>query len=161
MNWLAFAASLVLMLAGLAGTVLPVLPGIVLIYSGYLLYGLLTSWQHYGAGTMIFWGTVTGATLLLDVWAPALGARRSSSSILGIWGSFAGAVIGLVLFGLPGVLVGTFTGAVVGELLAHRPMTEAIRSGKGALLGYLAGSLLKVVIGLIMVGAFIWQVVIR
>jgi uncharacterized protein len=161
LHGIAFAISLVIMLAGLAGTVLPVLPGIVLIYAGYLLYGLLTSWQQYGAGTMIFWGAVTGATLALDVWAPALGARRSSSSILGIWGSFAGAVIGLALFGLPGILVGTFAGAVVGELMAYRSIMEAIRSGKGALLGYLAGSLLKVVIGLVMVGTFIWQVAMR
>jgi len=80
----AFIASLIIMLVGLAGTVLPMLPGILLIYVGYLVYGLLTSWQHYGAGTMIFWGAVTGATLILDYCAPLLGARRSSSSILGM-----------------------------------------------------------------------------
>ena len=161
MSVFAFIASLVIMLVGLAGTVLPVLPGIVLIYLGYLVYGLLTSWQRYGAGTMTFWGAVTGATLVLDYCAPMLGARRSSSSILGIWGSFAGAVIGLVLFGLPGLIAGTFSGAVIGELMARRPAGEALRSGRGALVGILAGSLLKVVVGLIMVGAFAWQVVSR
>jgi uncharacterized protein len=146
------------MMIGLAGTVLPVLPGIALIYCAYLFYGLFTSWQYYGVWTMILWGVVTAATFALDYFAPMLGARRSNSSILGIWGSFAGSVIGLVLFGLPGLIVGTFAGALIGELMARRPATQALRSGWGALVGFLAGSLIKVVIGLIMVGVFIWQV---
>jgi uncharacterized protein len=158
MNTVVFIVSLAVMAIGLAGTVLPILPGIALIYCVYLAYGLLTSWQCYGVWTMILWGVVTAATLALDYFAPMLGARRSSSSILGIWGSFAGSVIGLVLFGLPGLIVGTFAGALIGELMARRPATQALRSGWGALIGFLAGSLIKLVIGLIMVGAFIWQV---
>lgn len=157
----AFVASLAIMMVGLAGTVLPVLPGILLIYLGYLVYGLLTSWQPYGAGTMIFWGAVTAATLVLDFLGPMLGARRSSSSILGIWGSFVGGIIGLMLSGLPGLIAGTFAGAVVGEIMARRPTGEALRAGRGALIGLLAGSLLKVVVGVIMVGAFILHVALR
>ena len=87
MNPAAFAAALAIMLVGLAGTVLPIVPGIPLIYCGYLIYGLATSWQFYGAGTMIFWGVITCLTLVADLLGPMLGARRSSSSILGIWGS--------------------------------------------------------------------------
>lgn len=161
MNTLAFIVSLAIMAVGLAGTVLPVIPGIALIYCGYLIYGLASSWQCFGAWTMLFWGAVTAATFALDYFAPMFGARRSNSSILGIWGSFAGSVIGLVLFGLPGLLVGTFAGALVGELMARKPAAQALRSGWGALLGFLAGSLIKVMIGLIMVGAFVWQVLAR
>ncbi len=161
MNPAAFAAALAIMLVGLAGTVLPLVPGIPLIYCGYLVYGLATSWQFYGAGTMIFWGVITCLTLVADFLGPMLGARRSSSSILGMWGSLAGSLIGLFVFGLPGLIIGTFAGAFTGELMARRPTGEALRAAKGALIGLLAGNLLKAMVGLIMVGAFVWQILIR
>jgi uncharacterized protein YqgC (DUF456 family) len=157
-NIAAFVVALVLIVLGLAGTILPMLPGIPLIYCAYLVYGLLTSWHSYGAWTMLIWGVVTAATLVLDYYAPMLGARRSNSSILGMWGSFVGSVIGLILFGLPGLIVGTFAGAFVGELMARRPPSQALRAGGGALIGFLGGSLVKLVIGLIMAGTFLWQV---
>ena len=158
MNQLYLAIALVIMLLGLAGTVLPVLPGIPIIYLGYILYGLFTSWQDYGLGTMTLWGVVTLITVFVEYYGSFLGAKRSGSSILGIWGSFIGAILGMLLFSLAGLIVGTFLGAITGELIAGRPAGEALRSGKGALIGFLAGSLFKAVIGLIMVGVFLWQV---
>ena len=146
------------MLLGLAGTVLPFLPGILLIYVGYITYGLLSSWNAFGSTTVILWGIVTLLSLFMDHYGAIYGAQRSNSSILGIWGSFAGAILGMILFSLAGLIIGTFSGAVVGELMAGRPAGQALRSGKAAILGFLAGSLVKVVIGLIMVGTFIWQV---
>jgi len=158
MNQFYFALTFVIMLVGLAGTVLPVLPGIPIIYLGYILYGLLTSWSEYGLGTMILWGIVTLVTVFLEYYGSVVGAKRSGSSILGIWGSFIGAILGMLLLNLPGLIIGTFFGAIAGELIAGRPTGEALRSGKGALIGFVAGSLFKVVIGLVMVGTFLWQV---
>jgi uncharacterized protein len=158
MNLLYLVIALVIMFLGLAGTVLPMLPGIVLIYAAYAAYGLLTSWKAFGAGTMILWGIVTCLSLFADHYGAMYGARRSGSSILGIWGSFVGAILGFILFNLIGLIVGTFAGAALGELVAGRPAGQAMKSGKAALLGFLAGSLAKVIVGLIMVGAFIWQV---
>jgi uncharacterized protein len=158
MNYLYFAISFAVILAGLAGTVLPVLPGIALIYAGYLLYGFLSSWQAYGLPTMAIWGIVTLLSLVVDHYGAMYGARRSGSSILGIWGSFVGAIIGIVLFHLVGLIVGTFLGAVAGELLSGRSIGHAFASGKAALIGFLAGSLVKVVTGLVMTGTFFWQV---
>lgn len=158
MNQLYIIITLVIMLAGLAGTVLPVLPGIPIIYLGYVLYGFLSAWQHYGAATMILWGLVTLATLFIEYYGQFLGVKRSGSSIFGIWGSFIGAILGIILFNLPGLIAGTFLGAIIGELIAGRPAGAALKSGKGALLGFIAGSLFKAVVGLIMVGAFLWQV---
>jgi uncharacterized protein len=161
MDSLYFLLSLAVMLIGLAGTILPVIPGIPLIYLGYLSYGLATSWRDYGLGTMLLWGLVTCLSLVIDYMGSLVGARRSGSSILGLWGSFAGAVIGFIVFSLPGLIIGTFAGAVIGELMAGRPTMDALRSGRGAIVGFLAGSLIKAVAGLIMVGAFLWQVVVR
>ena len=158
MNQFYFAITLVIMLVGLVGTVLPVLPGIPIIYLGYIVYGLLTSWSEYGLGTMILWGIVTLVTVFVEYYGSLVGARRSGSSILGIWGSFIGAILGMLIFNLPGLIIGTFLGAISGELMAGRPAAEALRSGRGALIGFLAGSLFKVVVGLVMIGTFIWQV---
>jgi uncharacterized protein len=149
------------MLIGLAGTILPVLPGIVLIYLTYVTYGFFTSWRHFGAQTLVLWGIVTVLSLFVDYYGAAIGARRSKSSLLAMWGSFAGAVIGLILFQLIGLIIGTFAGAVIGDLIAGRPAGQALKSGKAALLGFLAGSLIKVIIGLLMGGTFIYQVAIR
>lgn len=132
-----------------------------MIYLGYFLYGIFTSWQDFGAATMIFWGAVTALTLVAEYFAGAFGAKRWGSSIFGIWGSFIGAIIGMLLFNLPGLIVGTFAGAIIGEIIAGRSLGEAVKSGKGAIIGFLAGSLFKVVIGLLMIGTFIWQVIIR
>jgi len=158
MHALITAATLIVMAAGLAGCVLPVLPGIPLIYFGYLLYGLFTSWHAYGLGTMLFWGAVTLLSLFVDHYAGTLGARRYGSSLFGLWGSFAGAVIGLLLFGLAGLIVGVCAGAVTGELVAGRSLTDALRAGKGALIGFFAGILCKAITGLIMVGTFLWLI---
>jgi uncharacterized protein YqgC (DUF456 family) len=150
------AACLLIMVAGLAGTVLPALPGVPLIYLGYLLYGLFTSWHAYGLGTMLFWGAIVALTLLVDYYASVLGARRFGSSIFGVWGSFVGAIVGLLVFGLAGLIIGTFAGAVLGELVAGRSMRDALKAGKGSLIGFLAGSLCKAMVGLIMIGTFLW-----
>jgi uncharacterized protein YqgC (DUF456 family) len=161
MSILLLVVCLLIMAVGLVGSILPVIPGIPLIYLGYVLYGLFSGWQHFGAGTIIFWGVVTAAAVAAEYYAGAVGARRSGSSIMGIWGSFIGAVIGMIVFNLAGLIIGTFAGAVVGELLAGRPPGAALRSGKGALIGFFAGSLFKLVVGLLMMGTFVWQVLIR
>jgi uncharacterized protein len=157
-NHLYFALAFALMLLGLAGTILPVLPGIALIYAGYLVYGLLTSWHTYGAPTMVLWGAITLLSLIMDHYGAMYGARRTGSSILAIWGSFIGAIIGIMLFQVAGLIVGTFAGAVIGDFMAGRSIGQAFRSGKAALIGFLAGTLVKIVIGLIMAGMFVWQV---
>lgn len=151
-------ASLFIMFLGLAGTALPVLPGLPLVYLGYFFYGFFTSWQSFGAVTMIIWGFVVVIVLLLDYLAGMVGARRSGASAFGIWGSVVGAVAGVMLFGLVGLVAGTFLGAVLGELVAGRPPGEALRSGKGAFMGFIAGSIFKVVVGFIMIGTFLWQI---
>jgi uncharacterized protein len=155
---LLFTICLIIMAAGLAGTVLPTLPGVPLIYLGYLVYGLFASWHAYGPGTMVLWGVVTALMIFLDYYAGVFGARRYGSSIFGIWGSLTGAVIGMLLFGISGLIIGTFAGAVTGELVAGRSIGHALKAGKGAFLGFLAGSLCKAVVGLIMVGVFLWRV---
>ena len=131
--------TLLIMAVGLVGTVLPVIPGILLIYAGYLVYGFATGWQAYGLAAIVGWSVVTGLVLLLDFYAGAIGAKRYGASRSGTWGSFIGGLIGALAAGFPGLILGPFFGAAAGELLrgwdcfsgtlSGRPDCGTIRSG--------------------------------
>jgi uncharacterized protein len=159
METISIIITLLIMLTGLVGTFLPFIPGIPLIYACYVGYGLLTGWKAYGAGAVAGWGIVTGIALFLDFYAGSLGARQYGASKYGIWGSLIGAIAGMVTAGFPGLILGPFVGAIAGELLAGRPSPEAIRSGWGTLVGFLAGSLFKLALGIAMIGTFLWWVI--
>jgi uncharacterized protein YqgC (DUF456 family) len=151
--------TVLIMLVGLVGTFIPFLPGIPLIYGCYIFYGLGTGWKAYGAGAIIAWTIVTAATMLLDFYAGSLGAKRYGASKAGMWGSILGGIIGTVAVGFPGLIIGPFVGAVAGELMAGRSHPEALRSGWGTIIGFLGGSLLKIAVGVVMIGTFLWWVV--
>ncbi|MBI4774984.1 MAG: DUF456 domain-containing protein [Deltaproteobacteria bacterium] len=150
--------ALLLMLVGLLGTIVPWVPGVPLIYGVYLVYGLVTGWESYGLAVMAVLGGVTAAVMILDFYAGALGAKRFGATPAGAWGSIIGAILGLVLFNVIGLIVGTFAGAMSGELLSRRPLNEAVRSGWGALVGFLAGTLFRFVTATVMIGLFVWLV---
>jgi hypothetical protein len=153
------AITLLIMAIGLVGTVLPVIPGILLIYAGYLLYGFATGWQAYGLAAIVGWSVVTALVLLLDVFAGAIGAKRYGATRFGTWGSLVGGLIGALAAGFPGLILGPFVGATAGELLRGRSHREALRSGWGTFIGIMVGSVIKIAIGVVMVGTFIWWVI--
>jgi uncharacterized protein YqgC (DUF456 family) len=93
--------ALLIMAVGLVGTVLPVIPGILLIYAGYLLYGFATGWQAYGLPAIVGWSVVAGLVLLLDFYGGAIGAKRYGASPSGAWGSLIGGLIGTLAAGFP------------------------------------------------------------
>jgi uncharacterized protein YqgC (DUF456 family) len=154
--WIAFTVTF--MLAGLAGTFLPVIPGIPLIYACLIFYGFVSGWKAYGLITVIVWGVVTGLTTLVDLYAGSLGAKRYGASRWGFWGAMAGGILGAVVAGLPGIIIGPILGAAAGELLAGRSFREAWLSGWGTFIGFVSGSLVKIVVASLMIGTFVWQV---
>ncbi len=147
--------TLLIMAIGLVGTVLPVIPGILLIYAGYLLYGFATGWQAYGLGAIVVWSVVTALVLLLDLCAGAIGARRYGASRSGTRGSLIGGLIGALAAGFPGLILGPFVGTTAGELLRGRSYRDALRSGWGTFIGFVLGSLVKIAIGVVMIGTFV------
>ena len=147
-----------LMVAGLAGTFLPLLPGLPLIYLAFVVYGFFTSWVDYGINFMLVWGIITLLISFLDYYAGALGAKKYGASPAGIWGAIIGGILGIIFLGFLGIIAGPFLGAFIGEILAGKTQSSALRASWGTFIGYLTGTMVKVIIGLIMIGTFIWQV---
>ena len=146
--------SLVLILAGLAGTVLPALPGTVLVLAGVVLGAWIDDFSRVG------WGTVAAVTLLavlawgLDFVAGLLGAQRAGASRHAIFGAALGTVAGIFM-GLVGVLFMPLVGAAVGEYLARQDGQHAVKVGVATWLGIMAGLVAKVVIAFMMIGIFV------
>ncbi len=142
-------------LAGLAGSLAPGMPGPPLVFAGALVYGLLTGFADFGWTVILTLAGLAALSQVLDYLASAYGAKRFGGSGWGIWGSVFGGLLGLVFFSLPGMIVGLFAGAFFLELWPGRKGALAsLKVGGGSLLGFLGGTLLKLVFSLAMIGIF-------
>lgn len=150
MDILLIILSLLCLLIGFAGCILPVLPGAPLSYAGLLLLHF-TDRVQFSTSQLLVWLVVVIVVQVLDYVVPLLGARYSGGSRWGTRGCLAGTIVGL--FFMPwGIVLGPFLGAVAGELLGGRRTSEALRSGLGSLAGFLLGTVLKCAV----CGYFIW-----
>jgi uncharacterized protein len=143
-----------LVIVGLAGIVLPAVPGTVLIFAGLWLAAWSDHFMRVSAGTIVVLGIVTAATYFVDVAMMALGMKHLGTSRRAMVGAAIGTTVGL-FFGLPGLIIGPFAGAVVGELTAHRDLTRAGRAGLAAWIGFVIGTIVKVGFAFVMIGIFL------
>ena len=150
---LAKAIAAVIVLVGLAGTVLPVLPGIAFVFGGLVLAAWADGFLRVGAFTLSILGVLTALAIVLDFAASSLGAKKAGASPRAVLGAGLGAVAG-IFFGLPGLVLGPFVGAVLGELSANRALLQAGKAGLGTWVGLLLGSVAKVTLAFLMVGVF-------
>lgn len=157
MSTVALVAAILLFLVGLAGIIIPALPGTPVIWLGMLLYGLLTGFSNLAPSFFIFQGLLALAAMAVDYAATALGSRHFGGSKASLWGAVAGLVVGLFFFPI-GLIVGPFLGAFLLELLARGQADQALRSGAGALLGFWGGVPLKLLLGLVMITWFIIEI---
>jgi uncharacterized protein YqgC (DUF456 family) len=142
-----------LMLGGLAGSVLPVLPGIPMVFGGIWLAAAVDDYRHLGLWWLLIIGAIGVIGVLVDFVAGALGAKRVGASAGALWGATIGTVVGM-FFGIPGLLLGPFIGALIGELASGNSVLRSAHVGIGTWLGLLLGTLLKLVLSFLMVGLF-------
>ena len=146
-----------LMLAGLAGAVLPVLPGTPLIVAGALLHAVATDFTPIGPGRLAILAALAVVGAGLGQAAAAVGVRRAGGSHWAVAGALAGAVLGL--FAAPvGLLLGPLLGAIAGEVLRTRRLRGSVRAGLGALVGMVLGAVAHVAVAFVMVALFAWWV---
>ena len=143
----------VLVVLGLAGTVLPVLPGALFVFGGLLLAAYADGFVHVGWGALAVAGVLGLLALGVDFVASAVGAKRVGASPLALAGATVGALVGLFL-GLPGLLFGPFVGAMLGELIARRDLKQAGKAGLGTWLGLLLAAVAKLVLAFAMIAVF-------
>jgi uncharacterized protein YqgC (DUF456 family) len=146
-------AATLLVVVGLAGTILPVLPGVPLVFCGLLVAAWGDGFQRVGAVTLVILGLLTAVAVAADFVASAFGAKKVGASPRAVAGATIGAIVG-IFFGLPGLVLGPFAGAVIGELSANRPLLHAGKAGLGTWLGLLLGSIAKLTLAFLMVGVF-------
>jgi uncharacterized protein YqgC (DUF456 family) len=153
-EWLWFALAALLILLGIAGLLLPALPGTPLLLAGLVLAAWAEGFAYVGWGWLALLGAIAFLGYFIDFAAGAFGAKRFGASKAGMTGALLGGLIGL-FFGLPGVLLGPFVGAVAGELLARRGTQAAGRAGFGAALGLALGAAAKLALAFTMIGIFL------
>lgn len=139
----------VVLVIGIIGCILPVIPGQILSWSSLLILQLTTK-SPFTTEFLLIWALVTIGVTLLDYYVPIWGTKKLGGSKRGIWGATIGLVIGIFFFPPLGLIVGPFIGAFVGELSAGKDTNTAFKSGLGSFIGFLAGTMMKLVISFIM-----------
>ncbi|MEO8278302.1 MAG: DUF456 domain-containing protein [Ideonella sp.] len=146
--------SVLLIIAGLAGTVLPALPGTALILGGIVLGAWIDGFARVGTGMLAVITVIAVLAWVLDFVAGLLGAKRAGASRQAIIGAMIGTVVGLFM-GFVGVLFMPLVGAAIGEFIAIKDQRRALHVGVATWLGIMAGLLAKVVLGFVMIGLFV------
>lgn len=150
MLWL---LAILLVLAGIAGTVLPALPGPILVFAGLVVGAWADGFARVGVGMLLLLGVLTVLAYVIDLAAMVLGVQRAGASRRAVVGAALGLLLGLP-FGLPGLLLGPFIGAVAAELTVRQDLRDAGRAGAAAWIGFLVGTVAKLVIVFGMIGLF-------
>ena len=152
-EYLLYALSAICMLAGLAGCILPMLPGPPLAWLGMLLLHF-TDRVDFSVTELVVSALVVIATLVLDYFTPMIGAKKFGGGKYGNRGCVIGTIVGMFFLPL-GLIIGPFLGAVIGELIARKPFRAALKAGFGSFVGFLFGTLIKLAVCLYFIIRFI------
>jgi len=144
-----------LVAVGIAGMLVPALPGPPLLFAGLVIAAWAEDFQYVGYGTLTLLAVMSLLAYFVDFISGALGAKHFGASSKSAIGAAIGAVVG-IFFGLPGILLGPFIGAVLGELTEHEDLKIAGRAGVGATVGLLLGTAAKMAIAFAMIGVFLF-----
>jgi uncharacterized protein YqgC (DUF456 family) len=154
-----YVLAVILILVGIAGVILPALPGLPLVFAGMLLAAWAGDFQQIGWLPLVVLGVLTLVSVAVDFFATMVGAKRVGASRKALLGAVVGTFAGL-FFGPVGLFAGPFVGALLGELWHGRELGKAAKVGLGTWLGILLGTVLKLGLAFAMLGlfAFAWFV---
>jgi len=143
-------------IAGLVGTVVPALPGVPLIFAGLFLGAWIDHFEIVGWATIGVLGVLALVAWIIDFVAGAAGTRYLGATSRAFWGATIGAFAGM-FFGIPGMLLGPFIGAVIGELSGGADIIRSGKAGIGAWIGMVLATAVKMAIAFLMIGIFVFQ----
>lgn len=142
------------MIIGLAGCIIPGIPGPILAYCS-LLTLQFSDYQPYSTNFLVIWAFIILFITALDYYIPIYGTKKLGGSRMGVNGSIIGMVVGFIFLGPFGLIIGTFLGAWFGELIAGKSAQIALKAALGSFLGFLAGTFVKIISVLIILFYFI------
>ena len=143
-----------LLLVGLVGAIVPVLPGPPLSYVALLLFQFTDHFQ-WSTRFLIVWGIIAALVTVVDYVVPIWGTKKFGGTKMGVRGATVGLIVGIFFFPPIGILLGPFLGAMIGELIQNsEDFNKAIKSASGSLLGFLLGTGLKLAVAL-MIGYYV------
>ncbi|MEI6207409.1 MAG: DUF456 family protein [Desulfuromonadales bacterium] len=143
-----------LTITGLAGLLLPLVPGAPLLFLGLLLGAWAEDFHYIGVWTLLLLAGMAGLTYVVEFAASILGVKKYGGSHRAMIGAALGGIVGMFL-GIPGILIGPFVGAVIGELSLQRTLDEASQAGFGTVVGLAIGVAGKLAVGIAMIGVFL------
>ncbi len=152
MDWLMVLA-MILVVIGIAGTLLPMLPGVPLVFAGLLMIAWQDGFVKVSIMTMVIVGVIALLAWIIDFAASLMTAKKVGASKQALWGTAIGGLVG-IFFGLPGIIFGPAIGAIMGELLAHQNTSRATTVGIAAGLGFVVAMAAKLVLTLLMLCLF-------
>jgi uncharacterized protein YqgC (DUF456 family) len=171
LDYILLLLSIVIIIVGLAGCILPVIPGPPISFVG-ILVAHFTKFADFSVNTLFFLGALAVIVQILDYIVPVWGTKKFGGSKAGVWGSVIGLIVGIILlpmmgiilgpFGILGILGGPFFGALVGEIIAGKESEKAFIAAFGSFIGFIAGTLMKLTTSIIItVYLFkeIWQTI--
>lgn len=157
MIWIGWTVAIIMFAIAFVGLVYPVIPSVVFILAGFLLYGAFVSFEEL---TWLFWVIQVLFVVLLfgaDTLANLVGVKRFGGSKAGMWGSTIGLLVGPFVIPVFGILAGPFLGAIIAELIFTRSgIKQAFRTGIGSVVGFLTSAVVKAVIMVIMIVIFLF-----
>lgn len=142
MDSILISIGIILLIAGIAGCILPILPGPPISYVSLILLQF-TKHEPFSTEQLFIYAILVIAVTALDYIVPIWGTKKFGGSKYGIWGSTIGLLVGLFLFPPFGIIIGPFVGAVIGELISGKDFNPALKSGFGSFVGFLAGTVAK------------------
>jgi len=134
----------ILLVVGVIGCVLPIIPGPAISFASLLILQLKST-PPFTSDFLIWFGVIMVIITALDYIVPAYGTKKLGGSKSGIRGSVVGLIFGIFFFPPIGIIIGPFIGAVIGELMVGKSSNVAFRSGFGSFIGFLTGTLIKLI----------------
>jgi uncharacterized protein YqgC (DUF456 family) len=143
----------IIIAAGFAGSILPNLPGIPVMFGGMLLAAWVGDFQKIPIWVIVAIGVLAVLSIVFDFLAGTYGAKRYGASKAAVWGALIGTIVGM-FFGIPGIFLGPFIGAAIGQLASGSAIDHAAKVGFGTWIGLLIGTAVKLAVAFMMLGTF-------
>ena len=153
--WL--TVTLAAMFISLLGVLLPLVPGVALIWLVALVYAVAEGFKNIDPITMIVLSVIALPGITADIWVSSLGAKAGGASLWSIVASLVGGVVGFLVSTLPGAIIGALVGLMAVELFRAKDWRQALKASGGWIAGWLLATVVQIITGVIMIAIFWWQ----